>query len=350
MSLRLRLARVLSLGLLLAAPGLLRADTINLVPDSKVKAAIGGAVRGAIVGETTDAIQVRVGTTVVNVPTADVVSISYDGQPAGLGLAETRENAGQLAEAVDLYKKAAADAATRPFIAQAAQFGQARAVAELAFSDASRRNEAVSLLTAFTRKYPNSRHTVAALEVQAKLQLQAGSVEELEKTLAQIAATPRGADRAAVLKVKIFTRQGEHEKALAALEPLIASAPEGSAKRRDALLAKAESLVAVKKYAEAESTLRGVIKAAGPEDFAVQSVAYNTLGDCLRAANKPKDALYAYLHTIELYSKDKEQHQKALARLSLVWKDLNNLERSVEAQERLKQEYPKSQYLNNAGK
>ncbi len=346
---RLPLRAGLSL-ILLAVPTVALADTIYVVPDTKVKNVIGGAVRGSIQGETTDAIQVRVGTTLVNVPTADVASVTYDGQPASFGLAETRENAGQLAEAAEQYKKAAADAANRPFLAQAAQFGQARVVAELAFSDASRRAEAVSLLTAFTRKYPNSRHTVAALEVQAKLQLQAGSVAELEQTLSQIAATPRGADRAAVLRVKIFTRQGEHEKALAALEPLITSAPEGSVKKRDALLAKAESLVAVKKYTEAETTLRGVIKAAGAEDAATQAVAYNTLGDCLRAANKPKDALYAYLHTDLLYSKDKEQHQKALARLSQVWKDLNNAERSVETMERLKQEYPKSQYLTNAGK
>ena len=39
--------------------------------------------------------------------------------------------------------------------------------------------------------------------------------------------------------------------------------------------------------------------------------AYNTLGDCLRAAGRPKDALIAYLHTDVLFAKDKEQHPRA---------------------------------------
>ena len=57
-----------------------------------------------------------------------------------------------------------------------------------------------------------------------------------------------------------------------------------------------------------------MIQAAPAEDVPAQAAAYNTLGDCLRAANRPKDALLAYLHTDLLYSKDKEEHPRALLR------------------------------------
>jgi hypothetical protein len=72
---------------------------------------------------------------------------------------------------------------------------------------------------------------------------------------------------------------------------MIKNAPDGSTRQREARLAKAESLVVLKKFAEAEADVRAVIKATPTEDYQAQSAAYNTLGDCLRAAGKPKDAL-----------------------------------------------------------
>ena len=59
--------------------------------------AVGVAERGVV----------TLGTNTTAVPTDQIVSIRYDGQPATLQLAETRESAGQLAEAAELYKKAA---------------------------------------------------------------------------------------------------------------------------------------------------------------------------------------------------------------------------------------------------
>ena len=59
-----------------------------------------------------------------------------------------------------------------------------------------------------------------------------------------------------------------------------------------------------------------VIEGSPAEDAAAQAPAYNTLGDCLRAANRPTDALFAYLHTDLLYSKAKEEHPHAASTTS----------------------------------
>jgi tetratricopeptide (TPR) repeat protein len=66
---------------------------------------------------------------------------------------------------------------------------------------------------------------------------------------------PPSTDRAAVLKAKVFAKQGDYEKAIAELDRLIQGAPEGSVRRREAQLARAECLVGQKKYAEAEPLL-----------------------------------------------------------------------------------------------
>jgi tetratricopeptide (TPR) repeat protein len=336
----------LVLGLLLAAPAL--ADEVVLVPNSTVKGAIGGRVRGTIQSESPSEVVVKLGNNTINVPVGEIVSVHYDGQPPSMALAESREAANQLAEAADLYKKAAADAAGKPFVEQAARFRAAQLLAEVALGDPSRATEAVTLLDAAVKASPASRHVVAALDSLARLQIQQGNFAAVEKTIADMARLPQSADRAAVLRARLFDQKGEHDKAIAEYDRLIAGAPEGSVRQREARLAKAESLVGMTKFSEAEADLRAVIKATAPEDAATQSAAYNALGDCLRAAGKPKDALTAYLYTDLLYSRDKEQHPRALANLSKLWRELKRDDRADEAWNRLKQDYPQSPWLAKA--
>jgi tetratricopeptide (TPR) repeat protein len=349
MSLRHTLNRsTLLFAFTLSAAATAVADEVVLVANSTVKGAIGGRVRGTIQSESPSEVVVKLGNNTTNVPVGEIASIHYDGQPPSLALAESREAANQLAEAADLYKKAAADAAGKPFIEQAAKFRQAQLVAEIALGDPGRAAEAAALLDAAIKAYPSSRHVVAALDALARLQLQKENFAAVEKTIADMARLPQSADRAAILRARLFDKKGEHDKAIAEYDRLIQGAPDGSVRQREARLAKAESLVGMKKFAEAEADLRNVIKAAPAEDYQAQSAAYNALGDCLRAAGKPKDALNAYLFTDLLYSRDKEQHPRALANLSKLWRELKRDDRADEAYNRLKQEYPQSPWLANA--
>jgi tetratricopeptide (TPR) repeat protein len=111
------------------------------------------------------------------------------------------------------------------------------------------------------------------------------------------------------------------------------------------VLAKAENLAALKKYKEAETLLREAIAGSPAEDATAQATAYNTLGDCFRAANRPKDALIAYLHTDLLYAKNKEEHPRALYRIQSLFRQLKQDGRADEFAQRLKQEYPRSPWL-----
>lgn len=334
------------LGIGLAVPAI--ADDVILVPNAKVKSAAGGRVRGTVQSESPVEVVVKLGATITNVPTGEIVSISYTGQPASMVQAEQREAAGALAEAADLYKKAAADAEGKPYVQQAAQYHQASVVAELALGNPARAGEAVNLLQAFVRAHPSGRHIVPALDKLARLELQKKDYAAVDKTLAEMAKQPQSADRAAVLRAKVFAQQGQHAKAIEEYDKLIKNAPEGSVRRRDAQLAKAESLASADKFEAAETEVRAVIKSAAPEDYQTQSAAYNTLGDCLRGAGKPKDALDAYLHTDILYSKDKEQHPRALAHISRLWRVLKRDDRADEIWQQLKKEYPNSQWLSAA--
>ncbi len=218
------------------------------------------------------------------------------------------KSSGQLTEAADLFKKAAAESAGQAVSAQAALFHEAEVLTELALVEPDRIKEARDKLNRFLQSLSDQPPPRAARACQARLQLHAGDFAGAEAAIAELAKLPRGAERAAVLRTKILGKQGKHDEAIAQLDKLIAGYPKGSERQRAAMLAKAESLAAKKQYKEAETLLHEVIQGNPPEDAAAQAPAYNTLGDCLRAANRPKDALFAYLHTDLLYSKDKEEH------------------------------------------
>ncbi len=327
----------------LAAPAAL-ADEVVLIPGSTVKAP-GGRIRGAVTAETTT--EIKVGNQ--SVPVDQVESVSYDGQPQSYTLAQLRETNGPLAEAADQYQKAATEAAGKPLIAQAAQFGRARAIARLAESDPSKADEALRLLDAVVKAGAKSRHLGPALELTARLALQKGEFDRAAAAATDLAKIPWAADRASILQARILGGRGQNDQALAALDKLLAAAPDGSPRRREVTLARAGALAGLKRYDDAEAAAREVIAAAEPEDAATLALAYNTLGDCLRSAGKPKDALYAYLHTDVLYDRDKDQHARSLAAIADLWRLMKQDARAEAVVERMKEEYPQSPYTASAG-
>jgi tetratricopeptide (TPR) repeat protein len=320
----------------------IRGDEVLLIPGTTFKQAIGGKVLGQVQSESPTEVVVKLGVNETKVPTDQISSIRYDSQTATFQLAAARESGGQLAEAAELFKKAATETAGRPFPQQTALFREAEILSDLALIEPDRTKEAKEKLNQFLRSYPGSRHIAAAREAMARLQLHTDDFPGAEASVSELAKLPKAADRAAVLRTKILARQGKHTEAISELDRLISTAPKGSQRQRGAILAKAESLAGLKKYQEAETLVRQVIQENPAEDAAVQAPAYNTLGDCLRAANRPKEALIAYLHTDLLYSKDKEEHPRALHEIEALFRQLKQDSRADEFAQRLKQEYPRS--------
>ena len=316
------------------------ADDVVLVPGASLKQAISGRVRGQIQSESPGEVVVRLGNSTTSVPSDQIASIRYDGQPATLQLAETRETAGQLAEAAELFKKAAGEAADKPYVRQMALYREASVLADLAFVEPDKTKDAKDRLLRFVQTYPSSRHIIPAREDLARLQLNTNDFASAEATISELAKLPRAADRAGVLRAKVLAKQGRHDEAISELDRLIATFPDRSTSQREARLAKAESLVGMKKYKEAEGLVRQVIAAAPAEDVAAQSAACNTLGDCLRADNRPKEALLAYLHTDLLYSKDKQEHPRALFHIEKLFRQLKQDGRADEYAQRLRKSIP----------
>ncbi|QDV33289.1 tetratricopeptide repeat protein [Tautonia plasticadhaerens] len=326
----------------LAVAGPAAADEVALVPGSTVSAP-GGLIRGKVERETPELVRIEGR----DVPLDQVAGVDYDGAGVSYSQARLQENNGDLARAADLYQKAAGES-TNPLVVQDSRFRRAAMLARVAQADPSKRDAAVEALRGITAELSGSRHVGPALMLLARLQLDADEFDAAEATLEELSKLPWARDRAAVTKSRVRVEQGQSEQAIRDLDALIGRLPEGGAARLQATLARAEALADLSRFEEAERAVRAVIDAAEPEDSGTLAPAYNTLGDCLRAAGKPRDALFAYLNTDILYPSQPEEHARALAAIAQLWRVLNQTERAGQVVDRLRQEYPGSPYLPSA--
>jgi tetratricopeptide (TPR) repeat protein len=327
--------------------GLLRADDVELVPDSTIKTP-GNRIRGQITAETPAAVKIKPGVGAEqSIPVDQIKAISYDNTTPSFTLAQTRENAGMLTEAIDLYKRALTEASGKPFVAEAARFARARILADAALADPARADAAIAELDAAIKAHPNSRHLGPTLIQLIRLELQKGNAARAQAALGELKSkVPWATTSAAVLEARLLSKAGKNDQAIAKLDQIIKGAEKGSVQAREALLAKSEALVAAQKYDEAAAAVRQVIEQSPAEDDRVQALAHNTLGDAYRAAGRPKDALLEYLKTDILYDGNKEQHPRALAQIAQLWRELKQDARADETIEKLRQQYPQSPYAN----
>ena len=313
---RFRLALALAAALVLGAGQAVWADTVKLLPDAQIKAT-GGQFSGQITAETPTDVKIKTALGEQTVPLNQIDLIEYDAATPSFTLAESRMNVGAIGEAIDLYTKAIDEAKGKTFVERAAQYGKASALADMALADPAKLDEAIASLGAFIQANGSSRQLGPALESMIQLNLMKGDIARAENALQDLAAkVPTASARASVLKARILGKKGQHDQAIQALDQLIAQAPKGSSQSREAMLAKSENLVALKKFKEAEEVVRQVIQEAPPEADDIQAEAHNTLGDCLRTSGDKKGALLAYLRTDILFDSDKEQHPRALSEIA----------------------------------
>jgi tetratricopeptide (TPR) repeat protein len=321
-------------------------DEIIVRPDGSVKAP-GGRIRGQITSETPSEVKIKPATgSDQTIPVSEIESVTYDGLTASFTLAQVRENAGDLAEAAKLYRKAVGEASSKPLIAREAQYQEAMALSSLALADPGKLEAGIQALEAFVKDHGTGRQLGPALMQLARLQVNGADPKQAEGTLKTLAArVPWAASRVSVLEARLLAKLGKHEEALAAYEKLIVAAGTDAARARGARLAKAESLVALQRFDEAQKLVQEIIESAPAEDAEVQAEAHNTLGDCYRAAGRPKDALLAYLKTDLLYDRDKAEHPRALARIEELFRVLKRDKDADDVRERHKKLYPQSPYL-----
>lgn len=315
------------------------ADDVILIPGSELPST-GGRVRGKVERETPELVRVDGR----DVPLDQVADVTYDSSPPSFAQARSQDSNNNFDRAIELYAQAA-DEARNPLLSQASRFRRAAVLARKAQGDPSTRDQAVDALQKITSEMASSRHYGPALELLANLRIDARDFEGADAALLELAKLSWAADKAAVLRAQVMVKRGQSDQALAELDTLVDRLPESSPARLRADLARAEAMAALDRFDEAETIVREIIDEADPEDSSTLAPAYNTLGDCLRAAGKPRDALFAYLNTDILYATQADEHARSLAGIAQLWRVLDRNDRASTVVERLREQYPNSRYL-----
>jgi tetratricopeptide (TPR) repeat protein len=325
-------------------------STLALAADEIDRRGTKVTLRGTITAETTTDVTIKVmqtgKTEDVKVPVSELVDVRYDG-PAGLALrvAAGLERAGEFTKAIEQYQKAAAGATG--FVATAIESGQARATARQALNNPAKADGALRGLDQFKSKHANSRHHFALSELAGRLHLQKGDATAARAAFVELAKAPwpEYQNRAAIWEGRILMKSGNFADAQEKFDAIAAApakTPEEKLRQQEALLAKGECLARLKKLDEAIELLRKIIDSSAPEEVSLQATAQLALGDVLREAGKPKDALMAYLAIDGLYSADDDAHPRALAHIAQLWDQLGRPELAVAAREKLARLHPES--------
>lgn len=308
----------------------------------------GRIIRGTITAESPREIKIQVGGKSETIAVDDLADIDYAGTPPAFLEGEQREKAGDVAAALESYKRAAASAGLKPFVAQVVKFRYASALAEAGIADPQKLNDSIAALQDFVKTYPNARHTARALELLLNLVRTGSDPSRIDSVLADMAKIPGNQGRANVMKAELLAERGQADQAMQLLETAKSQIPKNSELERISKSVRVNVLVAKKDYVEAEKQARSLIDAAAPNDFAALAPAYNALGDCLRAAGKPKDAMIAYLHTEILYDRVANEHARALAAITQLWRVLEKPDRAEQSLNKLASTYPRSPWLKSA--
>jgi tetratricopeptide (TPR) repeat protein len=331
--------------------------TCVLAEDEVYRRSVSIPVRGAITAENENEITIQRKDTgkVENVSVHEIAKVKYEGGKAATDFAQAEilEKGGEYQKAINAYAKIAQDNPSKEFLVRAAGFGRVSTLARQALRDASKIDDAIQAIEEFRAQNARSRYHYALHETLGQLYLLKGDTSSASKAFAELSKAP-WSDlklKATIFNGRMLLAADQVDAALAKFDEVIGSASDSAddaTRRSEAMLGKAECLAKQKKRAEAEVILRDLIKNVSQDESALRAPAHNLLGDVLRETNRPEEAICAYLYVEVYYSREREEHARALCYIALLFEQRGQNDRAEEMRSKLKRDYPSSPWVKVA--
>lgn len=318
------------------------ADRIRLINGRSVTGEIVQSSRNGLVIEAIDRTQ--------KIPIVKIHSVLFEAEPAQLTQARINVANGGYETAIEKLAEAGDTAPDRELIQQEIEFLTAYSRTRLAAATGTNRIEAGRSLNKFVRSHPKSFHYYEAVEAIGDLFTSMKRFEQAEKSYRVIAAAPfkELKARAEMRRGDLLLVQSKPIEAARRFDAVLSMDPPKSL-RTTAQLAKASALAASGDLDAGLEIARRLVLEAEQEDSHTLAAAYNTIGHCYQLADRPRDALYAYLHTDFLFSTDPDTHAEALGELIKLWQTAGKPEAARDARARLRRRYASSAAARKAG-
>ncbi len=319
----------------------------SAVARDQIELAGGKTVIGTITRETPTEVTIDTQTGVQTIAVNTIVEVRYEGQGAAMTQAKIHDQSGNFSGAMEQFTKAQSEIKDKPLIVAAARFGHARAQARLALEQAKGLDEAARALESFRQAHGQSRYHYPLHELLGRLNFAKEDYAKAGAAFDELARAPWPETKmlAAIFHGRMLVAQNKPDQAIGRFDEVIAAkgeSPDLVKLQGEALVDKAACLRAKNDRPQEIETLQKAIELAPVGEVTVQGEAYAALGDALRAAGRPKEALVAFLHVELLFSKDKELRARALYNLSQLWDELGNPQRANHARSTLEKDHPDS--------
>jgi tetratricopeptide (TPR) repeat protein len=308
-----------------------------------------GVDSGAITATTPLGVTISKGGVSSKIPAEEIRSITFDGEPAELAAARTQYGRARYDNAAELLKKVDRDKITRDEVRQELDFLTAACVGHLALAGEGDQKQAATMLGKFVSTHKSSYQIPEAIELQGHLYRAAGDFDAARKKYETLAKAPADYFKAtsSLLVGQLLQDQGQHAEAIPEFESAITTAGVGTVTadvKREAIFGRATSLAATGKLVEGSNIIKQIIQQTPLDDTSGLAQGYNALGECYLAGKDNQGAREAFLHVDLLFNTDPKEHARSLYQLTNLWKQLRQPTRAQDAQQRLEDEYPLTQW------
>jgi len=284
----------------------------------------------------------------IDIPANEILRIIFEGSPEGLTTAQRDMLHGEYEKAVEALKKETAED-KRAEVADEITFCRAYCTAQLALAGAADPVEAGKMLFAFINGSPNSFHYLNACELLGDIFVTLGKFTDAQTYYSKLsqAPWPDYKIRAQVALGRAYLAQDNAAAADKAFNEALgidAAGDLAEIQRTAARVGKARCLVLTGKTEQAIGDLNEILERPKEKSPEVNAMAYNALGTALRKANRPKEAILAFLHVHLLYSVLPDLDAEAVANLEKLFTETHKPAHAHDMREILDDKYHNSRW------
>jgi tetratricopeptide (TPR) repeat protein len=342
---RARLAKI-ALALLFSAIAAAPLDADDLIDRKGINTPLRGDVTD--ISRTEVVLKGRNNQREYRIPANEIERVRWQGENPLLTQVRVEERNGQFDKAIAGYEAALKDSPSANLTTDL-EFLIARATASKALANEENYDGAIKLLEKFRTAHPRSFHYFESLKLLARLYMAKPDVEQANAAMKLMSEAPWNDFKmeADNLQARVALANGQVDAALAALDKVISvkpTTPTELSRRYEALLTKAACLQKQDKFQDTIDVLTNILEEAADDDTKTLAETCVRLGDCYQAAGRTKEAILAYLRVDILFPKEKTHHAEALYYLSRLFAQDGKFDKAADAQARLQQAYPRSQW------
>ncbi|MFO7906610.1 MAG: tetratricopeptide repeat protein [Planctomycetota bacterium] len=284
----------------------------------------------------------------------EVRKVTFKHEPRELRNARNAIDKDRFESARSMLEEIDTDDISRSEILQEIDFYKALCDTRLSLTGGGDKAAAVRALRAFEKNpaYENSYHHYEVIELLGELAMALASFENAVEYYGKLseAPWPEYKIRAYGLQADALVASEQYAAAIEKYDQVLNSSLDDAETRQQKLRATLGKAVCLAETGQPDQGISNVLEVIEQNDSRdnpqLFARAYNALGTCYLRADKPEDALLAFLHVDLLFNRPPAAHAEALYHLSKLWRAMNRAERANRARSVLVDRYSGSRWAN----